>query len=154
MKYHPIETKIEHSKLLKLINLEVELIRMIRRIEGQDYQSLVRKMWNHYLNEMEKYKLDTSFVTSGGHFDKVKYHPIGMNIVKSKLLNLSSREVELIRMVRKIEGDEYQPLVRKMWNHYLNEMEKYKLDTSFVKSERYTQKSSLTDQKVQKSSVE
>lgn len=65
-----------------------------------------------------------------------KYHPIGMKIKLNKLLNLTNREVELIKMIRMVEGDEYQPLVRKMWSHYLDEMEKFHIDTSFIRSKR------------------
>ena len=64
-----------------------------------------------------------------------KYHPIGINKINpNKLINLSNKEVELIKMIRKVEGDEYSRLLIKMWNHYFNEMEKFHLDTSFIKS--------------------
>lgn len=64
-----------------------------------------------------------------------KYHPIGFNkIDPSRLLNLSNKEVELIKMIRKVEGDEYPVVMKKAWSYYLNEMEKFKIDTSFVKT--------------------
>lgn len=63
-----------------------------------------------------------------------KYHPIGKPVKASELINLSKREVELIRMIRKVEGDEYTPLMHKMWRHYHSQMELLKIDTSFIKT--------------------
>lgn len=65
-----------------------------------------------------------------------QYHPIGEKVRADQLINLNKREVELIKMIRKVEGSEYIPLMHKMWKHYYSQMELLKIDTSFVKSKQ------------------
>lgn len=63
-----------------------------------------------------------------------KYHPIGVPVKPSQIIKLSDREVELIRMMRRVEGEEYHPLIRQMWKDYYSQMELLKIDTTFIKT--------------------
>lgn len=71
-----------------------------------------------------------------------KYHPIGMKVTPNKIVNLSNREVELIKMMRKVEGQDYYPLIKRMWDNYMTEMEVLKIDTDFISENRKTATSS------------